>query len=156
MISLTPLYKIPSSHVMSSLKYQYDCILWGQSLIVLCHPSWTILANSFNAGSLDVASHVSLVFLGLLVQSVWCDVLESFLCYSVWCHSLVTLVLVVLLSGVHLLCFLAPEIFYVNIILCQSEQQSLQSWTWSCYIVLFQMLVRGWWSVSNVIDFPNV
>ena len=64
-ISLVPLYMIPSSHVIWSLKYQYDCILWGQSLIVLGHPSWTVFASNFNDGSLSVASHSSCSLSGL-------------------------------------------------------------------------------------------
>ena len=65
MISLTPLYKMPSSHVISSLKYQYDCVLQGQYLIVLGHPSCTIFASSLSVGSFDVASHISCSISGL-------------------------------------------------------------------------------------------
>ena len=64
-ISLVPLYMIQSSHVIWSLKYQYDCILQGQSLIVLGHPSWTVFASSFNDGSFSVASHSSCSLSGL-------------------------------------------------------------------------------------------
>ena len=65
MISLVPLYMMPSSHVISSLKYQYDCILRWQSLIVLGQPSWTVLANSFSDGSFSVASRSSCSLSGL-------------------------------------------------------------------------------------------
>ena len=65
MISLTNLYKIPSLHVISSLKYKYDCVLQGQSLIVLGHPSCTIFASSLSVGSFDVALHISCSVSGL-------------------------------------------------------------------------------------------
>ena len=65
MISLTPLYRMPSLHVISSLKYQYDCVLWGQSLIVLGHPSCTICANNLSVESFAVASHISCNLSGL-------------------------------------------------------------------------------------------
>ena len=70
MINLVPLYKIPSSHVISSLKYQYDWILWEQSLIILGHLSWTVFTTSLNDGSLSVASHSSCSLSGLAVLFV--------------------------------------------------------------------------------------
>ena len=56
---------ITSSHVISFLKYQYDCVLRGQSLIVLGHPSCTICANNLSVESFAVASHISCNLSGL-------------------------------------------------------------------------------------------
>ena len=81
MINLVPLYKIPSLHVISSLKYQYDWILQGQSLITLGHPSWTVFASNFNDGSFSVASHSSCSLSGLAgaVCVIWCTRIFSML-----------------------------------------------------------------------------
>ena len=56
MINRVPLYKIPSSYVISSLKYQYDWMLHGQSCIVLGQPSYTICASNCRVESFLVAS----------------------------------------------------------------------------------------------------
>ena len=81
MICVTPLYKIPFSHVISSLKYQYDCILWGQSLIVLGYLSCTISASSLSIWSFDVASHIScsLSRLAGAICVMWWNVIFSML-----------------------------------------------------------------------------
>ena len=72
-VSLTPLYEIPSLHMISSLKYQYDCVLRGQSLIILGHPSCTIFASNLSARSFDVATHISCSLSGLAgaISVIW-------------------------------------------------------------------------------------
>ena len=103
MISLTHLYKIPSSHVISSLKYQLDCILWGQSLIILGHLSCTISASNHSVWSFDVASCISCSLSGLagVICVIWWTGIFSTLFY--WCCILLAPVSGVPPWKVHLL-----------------------------------------------------
>ena len=157
MISLTPLYKIPSLHVISSLKCQYDCVLKGQSLIVLGHPSWTIIASSLNTGSLDVASCISCSLSGLagVICAMWCTRIFSML-FRLVLQSCGSGFRSVSLKSASAMMFYLPLRYSMCILYCASLINSLCSLGLEVTTVFFHMLVRGWWSVSNVMDFPNV
>ena len=148
---------MPSSHVISSLKYQYDCVLWGQSLIVLSHHSCTICANNLSVESFAVASCISRSLSGL----------TGVICVIRWngiCSMLFRLLLQFCGSGVR-----GPTLesasamtfpYLAGTLMCTSYWASLMSSLCSLgldvAIVFFHMLVSGWWSVSTVMDFPNV
>ena len=157
MISLTPLYKIPSSHVISSLKYQYDCVLWGQSLIILGHPSCAIFASSLSVGSFDVASCISCSLSGL----------AGAICVIWWTGIFSMLIRLVLqscgsgfrgatLESASAMTFSLSQRYSMCTSYWASLRSSLCSLGLEVAIVFFHMLVSSWWSVSTVIDFPNV
>ena len=157
MISLTPLYKIPSLYVISSLKYQYYCILWGQAWIVLGHPSYTMSASSVRVGSLDVASHISCSLSGLadaICVIWWTGIFSMFLklVLQSWGYSLRGATL----DSASAMMFSLPQRYSMCTSYWASLRSSLCSLGLDVPMVFFQMLVRGWWSVSTVIDFPNV
>ena len=157
MINLVPLYKIPSSHVISSRKYQYDWILRGQSLIILGHPSWTVFASSLNDGSLSVASHSSCSLSGLAgaVCVIWCTGILSML-LRLSLQSVCSVLMAVTLERASAITFSFPLKYSIWTSYCASLRSSLCSLGLDVAIVFFQMLVNGWWSVSTVIGFPKV
>ena len=143
-ISLIPLYMIPSSHVIRSLKYQYDCILWGQSLIVLGHPSWTVFATSLNDGSFSVASCNSCSLSGLAgaVCVIWCTGIFSMLLrlsLQFTCSDLRDATL----ERASAITFSFPLKYSMCTSYCASLKSSLCSLGLDVAIVFFQILVNG-------------
>ena len=157
---MSPLYNMLSLHLISSLNYQYDWILGGQSLNVWGHPSWTIFANRLSTGSLDGASHISCSLSGLAgaICVMWCTGIDLFYVVQTgvpvlwlwfqWCHSHE--------SASAMMHFPCPwDILCAHhIVLVWITVSAVLDWM--LLSVFFHMLVRGWWSVSTVIDFPNV
>ena len=143
-ISLVPLYMIPSLHVIWSLKYQYDCILRGQSLIVLGHPSWTVFASNFNDGSFSGFSQ--------FLQSLWAG--RCYLCNLMYwdLFNVVETVIVVWMFGLDRLnsgegiCYHIsfPLKYSICTLYWASLRSSLCSLGLDVAIVFFQMLVNGW------------
>ena len=157
MINLTPLYKMPSSHVISFQKYQYDCILQGQSLIVLDHPSCNVPASSHSAGSFAVASHISCSLSGLadVICVIWWIGIFSML-FRLVLQSWGSSFRGAALDNASAMTFSLPQRYSMCTSYWASLRSSLCSLGLEVAIVFFHMLVRGWWSVSTVIDFPNV
>ena len=75
MISLNP---CTGCH-LSSLKYQYDCMLHGQPCIVLGQPSCTLSISSCTVSSFCVASHISYSISSLAgaICVMWCTSIFS-------------------------------------------------------------------------------
>ena len=155
MISLTPLYRMPSLHVISFLKYQYDCVVQEQSLIVLGHPSCTICANNLSIESLAVVSHISCSLSGL--AGVICVVRWTGICsmlFRLLLQSCGSGVRGPTLKNVSAMTFSLPHRYSMCTSYCTSLRSSLCSLGLDVSIVFFHMLVSSWWSVSTVMDFP--
>ena len=156
MINLMPLYRMPSSHVISSLKYQYDYTVRTVS-DCFGHPSCTVSASSHSAGSFAVALCISHSLSGLAdaICVVWWTGIFSMLFRLVlqsWgsgCRGAT-------LDNASTMTLSLPQRYSMCTSYWASLRSSLCSLGLKVAIVFFHMLVSGWWSVFTVIDFPNV
>ena len=127
-------------------------MLWGQSQIVLGHPSCTIFASSLSVGSCDVASHISCSLSGHAgaICVIWWTGIFSML-FRLVLQSCGPSFRGATLGSASPMTFSLPQRYSMFTSYWAHLRSSLCSLGFEVAIVFFHMLMSSWWSVPTVI-----